>query len=341
MMGMKPGYICIAATKSPGANAVALSQAVRDLVAEIADPLPGSIEVDFFYDQAIQIKDSIDDVKQTILIALILVVMVIFLFLGRVSDTMVPALVLPVTLFGTFLVMLFAGFSLDNLSLMALTLSIGFLVDDAIVVLENTVRYIQAGKEAAGGGHHQHGGDHRDGISTSLALVTVFVPLVFMGGVVGRNFKEFALVVIIAIAVSTMMALTLSPMMCARVLKGVRRRRQTSPGAVHRTHLYPGGGALRVDADWFLQHKYLAILGWLACLVGIAYFFSALLPKSFMPIGDSGTFLRAVHGHPGDLDRSDPGLSGPDQRDCRRPSRAGELLTVTGSNTGSDQSTTG
>jgi len=217
---MKGGAVTIAATRSSGANTVALSQRVRALLDEIAPTLPGSLKVNIFYDKAIQIQASIKDVETTIVIALILVVLIIFLFLGRISDTMIPAAVLPVTLFGTFLVMMFAGFSLDNLSLMALTLSIGFLVDDSIVVLENTVRHIQAGKKPMAAAIRSMEEITGTVISTSIALIVVFIPLVFMAGVVGRNFKEFALTVIFAITVSTIMALTLSPMMCARVLKG-------------------------------------------------------------------------------------------------------------------------
>ncbi|HPJ72636.1 MAG TPA: efflux RND transporter permease subunit, partial [bacterium] len=335
---MKPGYICIAATKSQGANAVALSQRIRDLLDEIEPTLPGSLEVDVFYDRAIQIKSSVDDVKQTIVIALILVIMVIFLFLGRLSDTMIPSMVLPVTLFGTFLVMMLVGFSLDNLSLMALTLSIGFLVDDAIVVLENTVRYVQAGKkplEAAIVSMEEISGTV---VSTSLALITVFIPLVFMGGVIGKNFQEFALVVIIAIAMSTLMALTLSPMMCARILKGGS---EESKPWLERTvervfkQVVDRYGAM---LSWFLHRKYLAILGWVACLVGIGFFFSSL-PKSFMPIGDSGTFygqMVALQGTSTDQiryfqDRVNSIINSHPEIE--------RLLTVTGSNPGADQST--
>jgi len=336
--GIKSGYICVAATKSQGANAVSLSKKIRLLLDEIKPTLPGSIDIDIFYDRAIQIKASIDDVKQTIGIALILVILVIFLFLGRVSDTMVPAMVLPVTLFGTFLVMMFAGFSLDNLSLMALTLSIGFLVDDAIVVLENTVRYIQQGKkplEAAIVSMEEISGTV---ISTSLALITVFIPLVFMGGVIGKNFKEFALVVIFAIGVSTLMALTLSPMMCARILKGGSEKDKPRLERFIEHFFKKVVARYGRMLDWFLRRKFLAILGWLACLAGIAYFFTAL-PKSFMPIGDSGVFfgqMVALQGTSTDQIRhfqDEVNKIINSHQDIER------LLTVTGTNPGSDQST--
>ncbi|MFH1039014.1 MAG: efflux RND transporter permease subunit [PVC group bacterium] len=335
--GMKAGAVCIAATRASGANTVALSREVRSLLKEIRPTLPGSLNGRIFYDKAIQIKESINDVETTILIALVLVVLIIFLFLGRVSDTMVPAAVLPVTLFGTFLVMMFAGFSLDNLSLMSLTLSIGFLVDDAIVVLENTVRHIQAGEKPLSAAIKSMEEITGTVISTSIALVVVFIPLVFMAGVVGRNFKEFALTVIFAISVSTVIALTLSPMMCARVLKA---------GKANKTRLERFsdrfiGGIIKnygVALKWVLQRKYLTILGGLGCLAGIVYFFVAL-PKTFMPTGDSGCFygqfqalqgastgqIRHFQDRVNEIITANPAVE--------------NLLTVTGKQTGADQST--
>ncbi len=335
--GMKAGSIVVAATRSSGANTVALSQRVRALLEEIGPTLPGSLNVQIFYDKAIQIKESIQDVETTILIALILVILIIFLFLGRLSDTMVPAAVLPVTLFGTFLVMLFAGFSLNNLSLMSLTLSIGFLVDDSIVVLENTVRHIQAGKKPMAAAIRSMEEITGTVISTSIALVVVFIPLVFMAGVVGRNFKEFALTVIFAIIVSTIMALTLSPMMCARVLKGgkaTKSRLEKFSDAFIKNIV----GKYAVALSWVLKRKYLTILGGVGCMVGIVYLFVAL-PKTFMPVGDSGLFygqfmalqgtstdqIRQFQGKINELINDNPAVQ--------------NLLTVTGKQTGADQST--
>jgi hydrophobic/amphiphilic exporter-1 (mainly G- bacteria), HAE1 family len=335
--GMKSGSIVVAATRSSGANTVALSGKVRELLEEIGPTLPGSLNVQIFYDKAIQIEESINDVETTIVIALILVILIIFLFLGRLSDTMVPAAVLPVTLFGTFLVMMFAGFSLNNLSLMSLTLSIGFLVDDAIVVLENTVRHIQDGKTPLAAAIKSMEEITGTVISTSVALIVVFIPLVFMAGVVGRNFKEFALTVIFAVAVSTVMALTLSPMMCARVLKG---------GKSTKTRLEKFSDAfikLLVDnyamvLRWVLKRKFITVLGWLGCLAGVGYFF-VTIPKTFMPIGDSGLFygqfmalqgtsttqIRNFQDRIDDIVLENPAIQ--------------NLLTITGKATGADQST--
>ncbi len=335
--GIQTGPVCVAATRSSGANTVALSREVRALLEEIGPMLPGSIRVSIFYDKAVQIEESIDDVKTTIVIALILVVLIIFLFLGRVSDTTVPATVLPVTLFGTFLVMLFAGFSLDNLSLMALTLSIGFLVDDAIVVLENTVRHIQEGMKPLGAAIKSMEEITGTVISTSIALMVVFIPLVFMAGVVGKNFKEFALTVIIAVAVSTVFALTLSPMMCARVLKGGKtaktRMEKLSDTLIGGLVAFYGRTLL-----WFLKRKFLALLGWAACLAGIGLLFSAL-PKTFMPIGDSGLFYGQFMALQGTSTEQIRHFQDEVNRIILRNPAIENLLTYTGLQTGADQST--
>ena len=335
--GMRTGAVIVAATRSAGANTVALSREVRKLLEEIEPTLPGSIRTSIFYDQAIQISESIFDVKTTIVIALVLVVLIIFLFLGRASDTAVPATVLPVTLFGTFLVMLFAGFSLDNLSLMALTLSIGFLVDDAIVVLENTVRHVQAGMKPLGAAIRSMEEITGTVISTSVALMVVFIPLVFMAGVVGRNFREFALTVIIAVAVSTVVALTLSPMMCARVLKGGKsvktRMEKLADRIIGSVRGFYGRLLL-----WVLKRKYFSVLGWLACLAGIVYFF-AVLPKTFMPIGDSGLLYGQFLALQGTSSEQIQYFQDELNRVVLTNPAIEDLFTVTGVQTGADQST--
>lgn len=335
--GMKAGAVCVAATRSSGANTVALSQRVRELLEEIKPTLPGSIQVSILYDKAVQIAESIGDVKSTIGIALVLVILIIFFFLGRGSDTSVPAAVLPVSLFGTFLVMLFAGFSLDNLSLMALTLSIGFLVDDAIVVLENTVRHIQKGMKPLGAAIKSMEEITGTVISTSVALIVVFIPLVFMAGVVGRNFKEFALTVIIAVAVSTVCALTLSPMMCARVLKGgkaAKTRMEKVADAFIGSLVKLYGGLLL----WVMKRKFLTIIGWVACLIGIGYFFSAL-PKTFMPVGDSGLVFGQFMAIQGTSTEQIRHFQDELNRVILQNPAIENLLTYTGLQTGADQST--
>ncbi len=282
----KPGAILMPISRQGGANTVAVAAKIKHVLAQAQETLPGSVQLIIFYDKAVQIIESVDDVKFTIILALALVVMVIFLFLGRLSDTVIPAVTLPLSIVTTFIIMKAAGFSLDNLSLMGLTLCVGFLVDDAIVVLENTVRHIEKGEKpfaAALGSMKEITGTV---VSTSVALMIVFVPLIFMGGVVGKNFKEFAVTVVAAIFCSMVLALTLSPLMCSRMLKSADKARSKLQDRIDRIV----GGMIRkygVALKWVLQHRIVSVIAWLVCILGTLLLF-AKLPKTFMPEGDSG-----------------------------------------------------
>ena len=334
---MQSGGVCLGIYRQAGANTVAVSKTIKQTLEELRKEIPGSVKLDIFYDKSVTIIESVDDVKTTIFIALFLVIMVIFVFLGRISDTLIPSMVLPLTIVGTFIAMYAFGFSLDNLSLMGLTLSVGFLVDDAIVVLENCVRYVQAGKkplEAAIISMKEITGTV---ISTSFALITVFVPLVFMGGVVGRNFSEFALTVVSAIVCSTVMALTLTPMMCARMVKEANTAKTKVEIFTNRfveglTKKY--SGLLR----FVLEKKILAVIIWAVCIGGTFLLF-AILPKTFLPEGDSGVIMGQMV--------VPQGTSTVQIRDYQKsinnvlltdPS-VDRILTITGTQPGADQST--
>jgi len=280
------GAVIVAAYRQGGANTVAVSKKIRDTIDAIKDEVPGSIDLDIFYDRSIQIVESVTDVKNTVFIALCLVVLVIFLFIGRISDTVIPGITLPFTLVSTFIFMLAAGFSLDNLSLMGLTLSVGFLVDDAIVVLENTVRHVEGGMKPFQAAIKSMREITGTVISTSAALITVFIPLVFMSGVVGRNFNEFALTVVAAIIASTIIALTLAPMMCARTLKPKKAEKTkveqfTGKFVGNLNKKYAGA------LSWILHHRYVSVIAWALCIAGTLWLFT-ILPKTFLPDGDSG-----------------------------------------------------
>jgi len=334
---MQSGAVCVAVYRQSGANTVALSNKIRATVDGLRKEIPGSVQLDIFYDRATSIIESVDDVKNTVFIALCLVVLVIFLFIGRVSDTIIPGITLPFTIFGTFIFMCAAGYSLDNLSLMGITLSIGFLVDDAIVVLENTVRHIEMGDKPFKAAINSMREITGTVISTSLALITVFIPLVFMGGVVGRNFHEFAMTVVAAIIASTIIALTLSPMMCARMLKP---KKATKTRVEQFTDKFVGSMINRYKGllRWILEHRFAALIGWLVCLAGTVWLFS-ILPQSFLPEGDSGaimgemlmpqgtstTQIRKFQDVVSDTLKSDPAIS--------------KILTATGLQPGADQST--
>src|SRR5207249_7678381 len=215
------------------------------------------------YDRSQSIVHSVGDVQATLLIAFVLVVLVIFLFLGRATDTLIPAVALPLSLLLTFIVMRFLGYSLDNLSLMALTLAIGFLVDDAIVFLENTVRRLERGEKVVDATLSSAREISFTILSLTISLAALFIPLVFMSGLVGRIFREFAVTIVVAIFASGLVSLTLTPLMSARLLKdrghGSKRTwmERVMGGAENRV-LSVYGKSLW----WFLRHRWISALIW-------------------------------------------------------------------------------
>jgi HAE1 family hydrophobic/amphiphilic exporter-1 len=219
--------IVMAVSRQAGANAVEVATSIRELLPQLRLELPGSINLIPTFDRAKTIERSVHDVQETLLIAFVLVILVIFIFLGRAADTMIPVVALPLSLLITFLAMWALGFSINNLTLMALTLAIGFLVDDAIVFLENVVRRAEAGESIYKATLNSAGEISFTILSMTLSLAAVFIPLVFMPGLLGRIFREFAITIIVAIVASGVVSLTLTPLMCARMLKergpGTRR----------------------------------------------------------------------------------------------------------------------
>jgi HAE1 family hydrophobic/amphiphilic exporter-1 len=280
--------IVLAVKRQPGANTVAVSQAVQALMPEITRQAPGDTVVHLLYDRANFIKGSIGDVRTTLLLAIVLVVGVIFLFLRNLRATFISALALPTSIVGTFAIMQLAGFSLDNLSLMALTLAVGFVVDDAIVVLENIVRFREHGEpsmRAALLGSREIGFTV---VSMTLSLVAVFIPILFMGGIVGRLFSEFALTVGIAILISGLVSLTLTPMLCSRFLK-----ESENHGRVY--HVLERGfersrDAYKVGLTWSVDH-WRTMLGVGALILLLTFVLFALVPKGFIPSEDTGQVL--------------------------------------------------
>ena len=213
-----PAVVVLAVYRQGGTNAVQVAQSVRDLLPQMQVQLPPSIRMYPIYDRSLSIVHSAADVQTTLLIAFILVVIVIYMFLGRANDTLIPVVALPLSLLLTFIVMQVLGYSLDNLSLMALTLAIGFLVDDAIVFLENTVSRMEHGETALVASINSAKQISLTIFSMTVSLAAVFVPLVFMPGLVGRIFREFAVTIIVSIIASGLVSLTLTPMMCSRML---------------------------------------------------------------------------------------------------------------------------
>jgi hydrophobic/amphiphilic exporter-1 (mainly G- bacteria), HAE1 family len=285
--------VVIAVNRRAGANAIEVSKSIHETLPAVRAELPGSIDIMPVYDRAASIVHSVADVQATLIIAFVLVVIVIFAFLGRVTDTLIPVVALPLSLLITFMAMRGLGYSLDNLSLMALTLAIGFLVDDAIVFLENTVRRIERGEPPFEAAINSAKEISFTIVSMTISLAAVFIPLVFMTGLVGRIFREFAITIVIAILASGLVSLTLTPLMCARLLKerghGLKKTWvERVIGGIEKRVLGLYGGSLW----WFLRHRWISLVIWIVCLVGTVWLFM-LVPKSFLPPGDSGVIFGA------------------------------------------------
>jgi HAE1 family hydrophobic/amphiphilic exporter-1 len=285
--------VIVAVNRRAGANAVEVSRSIHEVMPMISAELPGSIRVTPIYDRSASIVHSVSDVRTTLIIAFVLVVLVIFAFLGRATDTLIPTVALPLSLLITFIAMKALGYSLDNLSLMALTLAIGFLVDDAIVFLENTVRRMERGEQPFEAAINSAKEISFTIMSMTISLAAVFIPLVFMAGLVGRIFREFALTIVIAILASGLVSLTLTPLMCARLLKergeGSKKTwMERVIGGIEKRVLGLYGGSLW----WFLRHRWVSTVIWIVCLAGTVGLF-LLVPKAFLPPGDSSVIFGA------------------------------------------------
>ena len=278
--------IVLAVQRQPGTNTVAVADAVMRLVGTLQRQLPPSIQVSVLYDRSESIRRSVADVKFTLGLTLCLVVMVIFLFLRNLSATVIPSLALPLSIIGTFMVMYLLGYSLDNLSMIALTLCLGFGVDDASVMLENIVRHMEMGKpplQAAFEGSREVSFTI---LSMTLSLAAVFIPVLFMGGLLGRLFHEFAVTIGVAILVSGCVSLTLTPMLCSRFL---RPSAQAHHGRFYAVSEQVFARALRLyeeSLEWVMDRRRMALLVSAAILVGTVLLFR-FIPKGFLPSEDN------------------------------------------------------
>jgi hydrophobic/amphiphilic exporter-1 (mainly G- bacteria), HAE1 family len=301
--------VTMAVQRQPGTNTVAVVDAIRALMPQFKQQLPASVNLDVLNDRSISIRQSVNDVQFSLLLAIALVVMVIFLFLRNVRATIIPTLALPTSIIGTFAAMYLLNFSLDNLSLMALTLSVGFVVDDAVVMLENIVRRIELGEnvmDAALNGSREIGFTI---VSMTVSLVAVFIPVLFMGGILGRLFREFAITISVAILVSGLVSLTLTPMLASRLLKAssIRESAMHEEGSqtAHRPwwHFTETIYLRVVHAyEWSLQrvlaHSLLTVFISLV-LAGVTVYLFTVVPKGFIPSGDSGLVLGSTEGAQG------------------------------------------
>ncbi|HEV8434856.1 MAG TPA: efflux RND transporter permease subunit [Thermoanaerobaculia bacterium] len=281
----KPAFV-LAVLKQPGTNAVEVSDRVKALLPVFQKQLPASVSLEIHRDRAESIRASVDDVKFTLLLTLFLVILVIFIFLRNVSATVIPSLALPMSIVGTFAVMYLCGYSLDNLSLMALTLSVGFVVDDAIVMLENIVRHMEMGEppfEAAVKGSKEIGFTI---ISMTISLAAVFIPILFMGGILGRLFHEFAVTIGAAILVSGFVSLSLTPLLSSKFL---RPHANEEHGAMYKATERFFDGMLKFYETGLraaLRHRFVTLMVSLAVLAGTVWLFIAV-PKGFIPNEDA------------------------------------------------------
>jgi len=276
--------------RQPGANIVQTVRAIKDALPRLRRAIPSGIRLSIVTDRTETIRASVADVQYTLVLSVLLVVAVIFLFLRSWRATFIPAVALPLSLIGTFGIMQLLGFGLDNLSLMALTIATGFVVDDAIVMIENVVRYIEQGLpplQAAFRGAAQIGFTI---VSLTVSLIAVFIPLLFMTGVVGRLFKEFSVTLSVAVVVSAVVSLTLTPMMCGRLL---RPAASEHPGRIARWS-EAGFDALlagyRRTLNWSFRHQGFVLLVGAATLVGTVWLY-VIVPKGFMPQQDTGVLV--------------------------------------------------
>jgi hydrophobe/amphiphile efflux-1 (HAE1) family protein len=277
----------IAIQKAPGANTIAVVDEVQALMPKLEQALPPSVRVDLMSDRSDTIRASVHDVQFTMMLTITLVIIVIFLFLRTLWATVIPSLAVPLSLLATFGVLYVGGYSIDNISLMGLTISVGFIVDDAIVMIENIVRYIEEGMppfEAALKGAGQIGFTI---ISITFSLIAVFIPLFAMGGIIGRLFREFAVTVAVAVMASAVISLTLTPVMCALFLK---QEGMHSKGRFNRGSERVFQAALRGydrGLNFIFRHQLLALIATLLLMVATGYLYT-VIPKGFFPQQDTG-----------------------------------------------------
>jgi HAE1 family hydrophobic/amphiphilic exporter-1 len=282
--------VILAVTRQPGTNTVAVTNAVKAELAEIEKELPKSVHVNTLYDRSVSIDRAVSDTKFSLELALALVVIVIFLFLRNLTATIIPSLALPMAVVGTFSVMYMLNFSIDTLSLMALTLAVGFVVDDAIVMLENIVRHIEMGEtpmDAAFKGASEVGFTI---LSMTLSLAAVFIPLLFMGGIIGKLFNEFAVTIMVAILVSGFVSLTLTPMLCSRFLKPQHISGHGRLYAAFERAFQAALHAYERSLGWVMRHRPLTLVFSVLILVltGVLFHF---VPKGLFPPDDTGQLM--------------------------------------------------
>jgi multidrug efflux pump len=276
--------------RQPGANIIEVVDRVKALLPQLRTSLPASVSVSILTDRTNTIRASVEDVQWELVLTVGLVVAVIFVFLRNVRATLIPSVAVPLSIVGTFGVMYLLGYSLNNLTLMALTISTGFVVDDAIVMIENIVRYIEEGEAPLAAALRGSGEIGFTIVSLSLSLIAVLIPLLFMGDIVGRLFREFAVTLSVTILLSAIVSLTLTPMMCAKLLRHVP---EDAHGRLYRWSERAWQAVIDAYAktlQFVLRHEYVTLLVAVATLVFTVYLY-VIVPKGFFPVQDTGVIL--------------------------------------------------
>jgi hydrophobic/amphiphilic exporter-1 (mainly G- bacteria), HAE1 family len=279
--------VVLAIQRQPGTNTVEVVDSIKGLLPTFRAQLPGSVDLNILYDRSASIRESVADVKFTLMLAIFLVVMVIFLFLRNLSATLIPSLALPMSIIFTFAVMYILGYSVDNLSLMALILAVGFVVDDAIVMLENIVRHMEHGEpvlQAALNGSREVAFTI---LSMTLSLVAVFIPVLFMGGILGRLLHEFAVTIGVAILVSGFVSLSLTPMLCSRFLRPPSTQKHGRIYAVSERVFNAMLAAYEKSLQYVLRHR-IATLAVTFSILGATVYLFTIMPMGFLPSEDTG-----------------------------------------------------
>jgi HAE1 family hydrophobic/amphiphilic exporter-1 len=282
--------IMLGVQRQPGTNTIEIVDAIKKILPTFESQLPPAIQLTMFYDRSVPIRNGVHDVQQSLLLALGLVVAVIFVFLRSATATIIPSLALPLSIVGTFAMMYAFSYSLDNLSLMALTLCVGFVVDDAIVMLENITRHVEMGKsrmQATLDGSKEVGFTI---VSMTLSLVAVFIPVLFMGGILGRLLREFGVVIIVAVLISGFVSLTLTPMLCSRMLVDERAKKHGRFYALSERGFNAFLNGYRDTLAWVLRHQRLTLAAFFAITVATGILFSTM-SKGFLPADDQGLIL--------------------------------------------------
>jgi HAE1 family hydrophobic/amphiphilic exporter-1 len=290
--------IFLAVQRQPGTNTIEVVDSIKKLLPDLRALLPASVNLNVTYDRSVSIRDSVRDVKITLFISLCLVVLVIFLFLRNLSATVIPSLALPMSLIGTFTVMYLMGFSIDNLSLMALTLSVGFVVDDAIVMLENIVRHMEKGEGALEAAHR---GSKEIGftiVSMTLSLAAVFIPVLFMGGIIGRLLHEFAVTIGMAVLVSGFVSLSLTPMLCSRFLKPSAMAHHGRFYAVSERFFARMLDVYDKSLKGVLTRPRTTVIV-AGAIFGITIYLYMVMPKGFLPSEDTGQIVGVTEAEQG------------------------------------------